>query len=107
MCDTVSHRVNSFIHISLLASVHCKASLVLFEISGICYAVSSGPSLGLVLDILLLPCAVEILQQIIEGVDVGLGQLITLVLGLGSCRDGRPTSYPLSPSGGALQHCPG
>lgn len=29
-----------------------------------------------------------VFQQIIDGVDVGAGQVITLVLGLGSCRVG-------------------
>lgn len=36
-----------FIHISLLASVHCKEALVLFEASGFCYNVDAGLWLGL------------------------------------------------------------
>ncbi|KAL6092449.1 hypothetical protein STEG23_022795, partial [Scotinomys teguina] len=48
--------------ISLLASVHCKESWVWFEASGFCCTMDAGPSLGLLLDILLLPCVVGILQ---------------------------------------------
>ena len=115
--------MNPFIHTSLHAGVPRKESLVWFEAPGLCYTINAGPSLGLSLDILLLPCVVKILQswvhrtdtlllpqlqQIIHGVDVGAGQHITLVLGLSSCRIGQPVSSSLSsPPGGALQHCPG
>lgn len=97
----------SFVHISLLARVNCKELLACFEASGFCYIIDNGPSLGLVLVITLLPCIVGILrpwilqhwplhmlQQILDGLDVGVGQLITL--GLGSCRTGQSTSSPLS-----------
>ena len=36
------------------------------------------------------------LQQITAGADVGVGQLITLALDLGSYRVGQPTSFSLS-----------
>ena len=79
----MSHTVNPFIHIALLASVHCKESLVWFKASGFCYTIDTGPSLGLLLDILLLSCIVEnlqdwylhVLQQTIDEVDVGVDQL--------------------------------
>lgn len=51
-----------FTHISLLASVHPKESLVWFEGSGYCYSINAGPSLGLFLHILLLSSVVEMLQ---------------------------------------------
>lgn len=50
----------------------------------------------------------HMLQNSIDGMDVRVGQLITLVLGLhGSCV-GQPADSPSSPPGGpVLQHCPG
>ena len=67
--------------------------------------------------ILLLPCVVEILQlsvyrtgpfytlpQITGGVDIGAGQLITLVLGVGSCSLGQPASSSLSSPPGELSN---
>lgn len=52
------------------------------------------------------PCSRR--SQTTAGVDVGVGQYITLVLSMGSCRVDGPSSSPLSsPSGCALQHCPG
>ena len=36
------------------------------------------------------------LQQITDGVDVGVSQHMTLILGLGSCRVGQPASFLLS-----------
>lgn len=47
------------------------------------------------------------LQSITDWVDVEAGQFRTLVLGLGICRVGPPTSSLLpSPLGGVLEHCP-
>ena len=84
-CDRVSHTVTLLS--MCLASVHCRESLVWFEALGFCYTTDSGPSLELLLVILLLPCVVEILQlwvvqdrplhllqQITDGVDIGMGQ---------------------------------
>ena len=64
--------------------------------SGFCYTINTGSSLGLLSDILLLPCVMEILQlwicravplhtlqQLTNGVDVGVGQLKVLDLDLG------------------------
>ena len=50
------------VHTSSLANVHCSESLVLFEISGVCHAIHTGSSSGLLPVILLLPCVMEILQ---------------------------------------------
>ena len=74
--------------------VFIAESLVWFQASGFYYTIDARPSLGLFLRILLLPCVVEILQvmflhvlqQAINGADVGAGQVITLGLGLGSCK---------------------
>ena len=38
--------------------------------------------------------SLHVFQQIIDGMDVGVGQLITLFLGLGSYRIDQPTSRP-------------
>lgn len=52
--------------------------------------------------------SLHILQQIVDRMDVGAGQVITLGLGLSSCRVGLQASSPLSsPPGWVLQHCPG
>ena len=70
-------------------------SLVWFKAVGFCYTIDVGPALGLLLDILchgdpsalsLKDQSLHMLLQIIIWVDVGVGQLITLVLGLGSYR---------------------
>ena len=60
--------------------------MVWFKTSGFCYTINTGPSLGLLLNILLLPGFMEILQfqKIVDGMDVGVG----VVLGLDSCRVG-------------------
>jgi hypothetical protein len=58
----VYHTVYSFIYTSFLANVHCNEFLVWFKASGFCYTINIGSSLGLLLDILLLPCIMEILQ---------------------------------------------
>ena len=62
---------------------------------GICHTFNSVSSLGLLLDIMLLPCAMRLcsldlhdlplleFQQFIDGVDVGVGQLKALDLSLG------------------------
>jgi hypothetical protein len=47
---------------TILANVHCRDSLQWFEASGFCSTVNTGSSLGLLLDILLFPCVMEILQ---------------------------------------------
>lgn len=51
------YTIDSFVYISLLASVHCSESLVWLEASGFCYTSNTGSSLGLLLDILLMSCA--------------------------------------------------
>jgi hypothetical protein len=90
---TVRPTVHPFVHTALLTHVHAM-SLVLFEALGFCYTINAGSSLGL----LLLPCVMEglchpvtldlqdwplhTLQQFIDGVDVGVGQLKALDLGI-------------------------
>jgi len=71
-----------------------------------CYTINTGSSLGLLSDMVLFPSVVEILQlgsvgqalhmlqQFIHGVDVGIGQLKTLDLGLGGSWACQPTSCP-------------
>lgn len=61
-CDIVSHVGNAFIPLSLLGSVPFKESLVCVEASGFYHVIDAGLSLGFFLDILLLPCFVEILK---------------------------------------------
>lgn len=54
--------VYPLVHTSLPADVHCTGSLLCFETSGFCRTISAESSPGLLWDILLLPCGVEILQ---------------------------------------------
>lgn len=61
----MSHTVYAFIHIPFLTSVHCKDSLASFEPSSCCYTINTGPSIGLLLDILLLLCVLEVLQLLV------------------------------------------
>ena len=63
LCSTVSHTVNLFVHTSLLASVHCKESLVCLDVFRFYYTINAGSSLGLFLGILLLLCVMDILQH--------------------------------------------
>ena len=78
-CDTMSHAVISFVHILLLASVHCR---VVGLVQGVYYTVDAGPSQGLFLCILChsvswRSCSFwppsqipsDLLQQLIDGVD--------------------------------------
>ena len=46
-CITVCYTVNPFAHIDSLANVHCNESLVWFKVSGFCYTINTGFSLGL------------------------------------------------------------
>ena len=39
------------------------------------------------------------LPQITDGVNDGVGQHLTLVLGMGNCRVGQPTSFPVFATG--------
>lgn len=94
----------------------CKYSLVQFEASGFCYTIDTGPSLGLLLDFLLLLCVVEILlvwvcrtcffpcvSRSMMGECWGAPTHIITVLGLGSFRVGQAEWSPLrSPPGWAL-----
>ena len=98
----MNHVVNPFIHVSLLASIHCS------HWSGFCYTTDARPSLRILSAILLLPCVMEILQlwvckngrsfhmlqQITDGVDIGVGKLIILILSLGICRVGHLLAFP-------------
>ena len=62
-CVTWCHTAYPSVHTSLLANAHRNGSLVWLEASGFCYTVNTGSSLGLLLDILLLPSiSMETLQ---------------------------------------------
>lgn len=50
-----------FIHTSLLADIHCSNSLVCYQASGFCYSINTGTSGEFLLDIILLPCIMEVL----------------------------------------------
>ena len=87
MCSTVYASV----HTSLIANIHCNESLVWFEASGFCYTINAGSSQGYPVAVLCRgdPAALNLqdwpyhtLQQFIDGVDVGVGQLKALDLGL-------------------------
>lgn len=58
----MSHTINPLVRISSLAGVLCKESLIWFEAFGFHYPINARPSLGRLLNILLLFCIVEILQ---------------------------------------------
>lgn len=78
--------------------------------SGSCYTTKAGLSLQLLsypavalccgnpVDLGLQDWPFHVFQQIRDGVDVGVRQPRTLVLGLVSCRVGQPTRFPLSSS---------
>lgn len=103
---------NLVVYIYLLVSVHCKESLVWFLASCIIYLfvfflcnINAGPSLELLFVILC--CgntaalgyqdrSINLLHQITDGVDTGVGQPITLVLSLNSCSIGQPRALPYS-----------
>lgn len=92
------HTVILSIQTLLHADTHYKESLVWFQ-ARLCYTINAGPLLGFFytspvswrsyspvsegLNHLPTP---SMLQQIIDEVDVGVGQYITLFLGLGTCR---------------------
>lgn len=61
LCITVYSTVHPFVHTSLLVNVHCNDMKVWYEPSGFCYSINTGTSLGLLLDILLLPCVLKVL----------------------------------------------
>lgn len=61
-CVTLCPIVYHLVHNSLLANVDCNKSLVLSEASGFCYFINTRTALGLLSDILSLPCVMLILQ---------------------------------------------
>jgi len=89
----VSQAVYLFVHTSLLANVHCIKSLVWFEVSGFYYTFNThGTPLSYpVVTLCHRDPAVLVLQdwpfralgQFIDGVDIRVGQLKGLDLGLG------------------------
>lgn len=97
-----------FVHMST-----CKYSLVQFKVSGFC---CTGTSLGQPIAALchgdspalrLQDLPFHVLLQIRGGEVVGVGHLINLILGLGSCGVGQPApSHRSSAIGRTLQHCP-
>lgn len=103
-----------FTHISLLARIHCYESLVGLRplvsptitmldshwilLGYTVITLCPGDSAGLGLQDRLL----HVLQQIMDWVNVEVGQLTSLVLGLSSCRVGQSVSSPLSHHEGEL-----
>lgn len=94
-----------FIFLSLLASVHFLESSGWLVASGFCCTTDNGLSLGILLDILSFSCVLRsccfgsvglshVLQQFLDGVDVGVDLLIAVVLGLGGSWVGRRTKFP-------------
>lgn len=94
VCLSESQKIPFSPHIiTCKRSLHC---VIGSEVSGFCSAIDIRPSLGLLLGILLLLCRdsatlglqdqpLHVFQHITDGVDARIGQLITLVLGLGGC----------------------
>lgn len=81
----MSHTVHPLVHTFWPVSVHSNESLTGFKASDFCYTTDTGPSLGLLLAILLMPCVagvpaaldlrvwpLHVLQQLIDEVGVGL-----------------------------------
>ena len=54
--------VHTLVYTALLAAVYCHDSLVWIKASDFCYTINTGSLPGLLLDILLLPCVMEILK---------------------------------------------
>jgi hypothetical protein len=108
LCHSVCPSIPLCLHIFT-----CKCSLVCFMVSGFCDT-NIGSSLRLLV-IPLLSCNVEILQvwicvtgPFIDDVDLGVGQLRALDLGLGDSWADQHASFPLStPPDLVLQHCSG
>ena len=91
--------------IQLYLQVFIAESLVWFLLHYLCWALTTvllghpvvalhcGDSAALGLWESHLP---ELYQFIIDGMDIGVGNVLTLTLSLGGCRVGQPTSCPLS-----------
>ena len=60
-CCLLNHTVYPLVNTPLLVSIHCIESLIWIKASDFGYAVESQLSLGLFLDILLLPCVLVIM----------------------------------------------
>jgi hypothetical protein len=58
----VCHTACPFVHTSFRATIHCNESLVWVKASGFCYTVNTRSSPSLFLNIVLLPCVMELLQ---------------------------------------------
>jgi hypothetical protein len=95
VCHGVSHSLPFCLN-SFTGKYSLQRVIDPFEGSGLCYTINTGSLLRLLFNILLLPCAMEILQfliyrtkpflglqQFTDGVAVGVGQLRALDLGLG------------------------
>ena len=91
---------------SLLVNVHSRESLVWLKAPVFYYTINIGPSLGLVYSVGALyygdPASLglqgqplNVLQQILDGVDVEVSHHIVLLLGLAICRVCQPISSPL------------
>lgn len=90
--------------------MQCNESLVWFDTSGFYYIIKSGHTLGLLSDIILLPCILEnlylwicmsslsgplyMLQKFIDKMGFGRGYFIVPILGLGCSWVGPLPSFP-------------
>lgn len=74
----MSHAGNPFIYILLPVGFYCKESLVWIKTPVLCCTNDAGPSLGLFLDIALLPCVLAILQSWVHMTDTTPVPLPTL-----------------------------
>ena len=80
----VCHTVDPLVQTIFLANAHCNELLVWFRASGFWYTINTGPSLKLLLvalshgdPVTVVPQdqSLHVLQQITDGVDVGVSQV--------------------------------
>lgn len=93
LAAAVHHTVNPFVQTASFANVRCNESLDWVEASGFWYTINTGSSPRILSNSLLLPCVLiccscgsaglHVLQQFMDGVDAGLGQLKAQNVGLG------------------------
>lgn len=104
MCPTVYPSVFT----SLLADVHCNESLLWFEDCGLCDTISIGSSWGLLSYFVVAKCQgnseilkkkdwpIHVSESLADGVDLEVGHLRALDLGLCSMRPSYPIGSTLS-----------
>lgn len=96
VCSSVSVNL-PFAQTALIADVHCNESLVRFEVSGFCYTIIAGATLGLSDNPVVL-CSgdnASLNVQFIDAVNVGVGQFKALGLVLGGTKVVQSTGSPI------------